>query len=95
MSQSNAVIYMLDSIGSEKNLYQVMSNRKLAIPSDSIETVVSPDLANDRLVYVISAIKEKERFTLSKDDLKQHQLSDTNMNEVLLYLKQLVGRNHK
>ncbi|WP_051910460.1 hypothetical protein [Carnobacterium pleistocenium] len=95
LRQSNAVIYMLDSIGSEKNLYQVMSNRKLAIPSDSVETVVSPDLANDRLVYVISGTKENEHFTLSKDDLKQHQLSDTNMNEVLLFLKQLVGRNNK
>lgn len=95
MDQSNATVYMLDSIGSEKKLYQVMSNRKLAISSNSVETVVSPEIANDRLVYVISATKEKDRFTLSKDDLKQNQLSDTNMNEVLLYLKQLVGRNNK
>lgn len=95
MNQSGATIYMLDSIGSGGNLYQVMSNRTLAISSDSVEAVVSGDVTNDRLLYVISASKENNRFTLSKKELQQNQLSDTNMNETLDFLKQLVGRNCK
>lgn len=95
MNQSGATIYMLDSIGSGGNLYQVMSNRTLAISSDSVETVISGDVTNDRLLYVISANKENDHFTLSKKELQQNQLSDTNMNEVIDFLKQLVGRNFK
>ena len=95
MDQSDAVVCMLDSIGSEEYLYQVMSNRKLAISGNSVETAVLPDIANDRLLYVISGSKEKDRFTLSKKELQQNQLSDTNMNEVTYFLKQLVGRNNK
>lgn len=95
MNQSKATIYMLDSIGSVEKLYQVMSNRTLAISSDSVEAVVSEDVTSDRLLYVISASKENDRFTLSKKELQQNQLSDTNMNEVLDFLKQLVGRNCK
>lgn len=95
MGQSDAVICMLDSIGSEKDLYQVMSNRKLAISSNSVEAVVTTDITNDRLLYVISGSKEKDHFILSKKELQQNQLSDTNMNEVLHFLEQLVGRDSK
>ncbi|MER2173674.1 MAG: hypothetical protein ABS911_03270 [Carnobacterium sp.] len=95
MDKSDAVICMLDSIGSEENLYQVMSNRELSISRNSVETVISPDITNDRLLYVISGSKEEDSFTLSKKELKQNKLSDTNMNEVVLFLEQLVGRNSK
>jgi len=95
MDKSDAVICMLDSIGSEENLYQVMSNRDLSISRNSVETVILPDIINDRLLYVISGSKEEDSFTLSKKELKQNKLSDTNMNEVILFLEQLVGRNSK
>lgn len=95
MDKSDAVICMLDSIGSEEKLYQVMSNHELSISRNSVETVILPDITNDRLLYVISGSKEENRFTLSKKELKQNKLSDTNMNEVVLFLEQLVGRNSK
>ncbi|MER2002165.1 MAG: hypothetical protein ABS862_06035 [Carnobacterium inhibens] len=95
MDKSDAVICVLDSIGSEEKLYQVMSNRELSISRNSVETVILPDITNDQLLYVISGSKEKNCLTLSKTELKQNKLSDTNMNEVVLFLEQLVGRNSK
>lgn len=92
MKSSKGTVYHFDSIGTDKPLYQVMSNHKLAVTGNEAENVIVPELSNNRLVQVISGEKEGNRFWLDKEELNQQQLNDTNMNKATELMKRAVGR---
>lgn len=92
INSSKGNVYHFDSIGTDKPLYQVMSNRKLAVAGDEVESVEVPEIDNNRLVRVISGEKENNRFWLNQGDLKQSRLNDTNMNKATALMKRVVGR---
>lgn len=92
MKSSKGNIYYFDSIGTDKPLYQVMSNQKLAVAGNEAESVELPEMDNHRLVRVISGEKENNRFWLNQEDLNQSRLNDTNMNKATALMKRVVGR---
>lgn len=90
--RNRADFYLLDSIGSEKPLYQV--NPEL----NQFELIDSVDQAkplNSRLVYIISGDQVDNQFVLSRNDLKRNELNDQNMNNTYSFLERVIRREFK
>jgi hypothetical protein len=95
MNESDAKVYMLDSIGSEKPLYQVMPNSNQYREIESVDQVDSLVFTNDRLVYIISGDKKDDQFILSRKDLQKKKLNESNMNNLFSFLEQVERRKFK
>lgn len=86
LEQTDAKVYMLDSVGSEYPLYQVSNSEKMTQQYDGIEPVVKENFRDEKLLYIISGAQENDHFVLPRSELKKNQLDDDNMNTVMNFL---------
>lgn len=95
MHDSNAKIFMLDSVGSEKPLYLVnpKSEQYSVIKQGGQDD--SLVLKNERLVYIISGDKKDNQFVLSRNDMKKKKLNESNMNNAFAFLERVARRKLK
>ncbi|UJF16326.1 hypothetical protein LZ578_04140 [Jeotgalibaca sp. MA1X17-3] len=91
--QTNAAIYMVDSIGSSQPLYQVAKDPKLFVKEDSVKQVQSPAQEKRQILYLISAKEDQDSFVLSRENIRENQLNDVNMNIAYDFLEKVIGRN--
>lgn len=90
MEKTKGKILMLDSIGSDQPLYLVNPELQRSNSLNTFDKIESLYSSNERLVYLISGEKEKDRFVLSRRALLAKQLNEQNMNRVLAFLNQLL-----
>ena len=90
MEKTKGKILMLDSIGSDKPLYLVNPELQRSNSLNTFDKIESLYSSNERLVYLISGEKEKDRFVLSRRALLAKQLNEQNMNRVLAFLNQVL-----
>src|SRR5699024_4966537 len=86
LEQTNAKVYMLDSIGSDHHLYQVSSNTKMFKNIDGVTEIECNEINNNKLLYLLSAKKTDKNFFLPSDSLKADELNDDNMNKIMKFL---------
>lgn len=95
IEQYRSKIWMVDSIGSQKPLYQVNPNNNQSRLIEAVEEVDLLFSQNERLVYLISGNQENDQFVLSRSDLRKNELNDQNMNTAFAFLERVVRRGLK
>lgn len=93
ISKEKGNIYVLDSIGSNQELFQISKNSVVNF-EDTVEITARPNKELDnRLTYLISARQKNGKFQLNKEDLKQTTLGISNMSSLSGYIERIVRGN--
>ncbi|WP_027108346.1 hypothetical protein [Lacticigenium naphthae] len=84
---SQGSIYYLDSIGANKELYQMSSDKNLLVPDDNVKEVEKSVTDHKQILFLTSMEKDKESYFLTKNAMKQKELNDKNMENAFEFLE--------
>ncbi|MFO8068838.1 MAG: hypothetical protein R6U02_02480 [Alkalibacterium sp.] len=85
-------IYLLDSVGADKPLYQISDNERMFVAESRVEQVKQNLFDHSDILILTSMEKINQSFQLDKRSLKKKNVDEHNMNATFDFLEKLVGR---